>query len=146
MNEQKHRVVVLGASGYVGRHVMRALANEQTLAAVAVSRRANARFAAAEVLVGDATDVHFLTAAIRDASVVVNLISGSEEAIRTSALALYGALEAVRGARTGAASVSRDLPLVIHFSSMAVYGERQGLIDETSPLTDGLDGYARGKV
>lgn len=146
MSERKRRVVVLGASGYVGRHVMRALANDETITAVAVSRRPDTRLDKGEGLTGDATDVAFLTDAIRDASVVINLISGSEAAIRDSALALYTALEAVPRTQAGAAPLSPVLPLVIHFSSMAVYGDSQGLIDESAPLTDGLDGYARGKV
>src|SRR5690606_13494342 len=113
MSERKRRVVVLGASGYVGRHVVRALEKEEAIDAVAVSRGPDTRLGGAETLTGDATDAAFLTEALRDASVVINLISGSEAAIRDSALALLAALEAVRGAHTDVAPLSSAIPLVI---------------------------------
>jgi len=130
------RVVVLGANGYVGRQLMRGLAHNGKVTPVAVSR-VNAQLDGCELLQGNATDADFLAQAIRDADVLINLVSGHEDSISQSAEAILSALNQQR--QTGK-------PLLIHFSSMAVYGDTEGVISETTPLAEGLDGYARGKV
>lgn len=130
------RVVVLGASGYVGRQLMRALARNDRVMPVAVSRRAEAPLEGCELLQGDASDADFLAQAIYRADVLINLISGQEDGIRQSAEAILRALS----------QQEKPGPLLIHFSSMAVYGDVEGLVSETAPLAEGLDGYARGKV
>jgi nucleoside-diphosphate-sugar epimerase len=130
----KQVVLVLGADGFIGRHVVAALAASDWAEPVAAGRRAvpvqpgpirRVRF--------DATDATALRAALSGAHAVVNCVAGSPDAIRRGAAALFDAT--LPGA-----------PLVVHFSSMAVYGAARGAVDETAPLRADLGPYAQAKI
>jgi 2-alkyl-3-oxoalkanoate reductase len=125
----KTRILVLGATGYVGRHLVKALAHTDWAEPVAASRREGSG-----VRRVDAADCASLAAALGDVDALVNCVAGAPDAIVANARALRAALDA-RGA---------PLP-VVHFSSMAVYGAAEGRIDEEATL-DAVSPYGRAKA
>ncbi|TDG08294.1 NAD(P)-dependent oxidoreductase [Paraburkholderia guartelaensis] len=125
----KARILVLGATGFVGRHLVKALSNTEWAEPVAASRREGSG-----VRRVDAADPASLAAALADVDGVVNCVAGAPATIVANARALAAAL-AARGA---------PLP-VVHFSSMAVYGAAEGRIDETAAL-DAASPYGDAKV
>jgi len=130
------RVLVLGADGFIGGHLIGALAASDWATPIAAGRRPRAASAGAAVarLQFDATDQHALEHALQSADAVVNCISGSAQTIASGARALLAALaRQPRPAR------------VVHMSSMAVYGAASGLVSESAPLS-GTDPYALAKI
>lgn len=129
------RILVLGASGYVGSQLLRALARTEGAEVVGAGRRRPAD-APASFLALDATNTealrHTLTTGF---DAVINCVSGPPAAITDSARALAQALNS-----PGCAAH------LIHFSSMAVYGSAQGDVDENCPLNGDVGAYARAKV
>ncbi len=146
------RVIVLGASGFLGRHVLAALAASDWAAPVAVSRRPHALSrvppprdargdggdtcdpaapASTERLACDATRPAELLRLLEGADAVVNCTAGSPADAVAVARALARAPAACR---------------IVHVSSMAVYGPATGLVDEAAPLPDDLRGYGGAKI
>jgi nucleoside-diphosphate-sugar epimerase len=146
------RVIVLGASGFLGRHVLAALAASGWAAPVAVSRNPYA-----------APRTSLLPHGMRrdgDASDPTGPVSTERLACNATRLAdllrvLAGAdavVNCTAGSPTDTVDVARALAQVpadcriVHVSSMAVYGAAAGRVDEASALPDGLGGYAGAKV
>lgn len=125
----KARILVTGATGFIGRHIVNALAASDWAEPIAASRRADAGMRAV-----DALSAASLGAALADADGLVNCVAGSPETIVANARALREALDA------------RSAPLpVVYFSSMAVYGVAEGHIDESAALA-GASPYGMAKV
>jgi nucleoside-diphosphate-sugar epimerase len=125
----KTRILVLGASGYVGRCVVQALAATDWAEPVAAGRRA-----AAGVRAVDAASAASLGAALADVDGLVNCVAGAPETIVANARALRTALDSRNAA----------LP-VVYFSSMAVYGGAVGHTDEQATL-QGESAYGIAKM
>lgn len=124
----KARILVLGATGYVGRHLVQALAAADWAEPVAASRREGSGMRRV-----DAANAASLGAALADVDGVINCVAGAPAAIVANAAALRSALD------------TRGTPLpVVHFSSMAVYGAAEGRIDETAAL-DAVSPYGMAK-
>jgi nucleoside-diphosphate-sugar epimerase len=139
------RVLVLGADGFIGGHLVTALAGSDWATPLAAGRRAPAAgTSSASSAAGsrpaitrlqlDATDQGAIEQALRGADAVVSCISGSAPTIASSARALLAA----------AANQERP-PRVVYLSSMAVYGAASGLVSESAKLA-GTDDYARAKI
>ena len=124
------KILVLGARGFVGRHVMEAVATARWEPVAGVRRQAR-RDPAAITL--DACDTAALSAALVGIDAVVNCVAGNPETIVRNALAL-------------AAAAARTPVHVIHLSSMAVYGAATGLVGEQAELRDDIGGYASAKI
>lgn len=127
------RIVVLGADGFIGRRVVAALAASGWATPVVAGRRAADRNGAVERLQLDATDASALQGAFADAAGVVNCVAGDARTIVATAKALFDA-----AAATG--------PVVVDFSSMAVYGSAIGTVDEDAPLNGDTGPYAAAKI
>ncbi len=132
----KQRIVVLGASGFIGRRVIAALAASDWAMPVAAMHRSQAALPpGVERISINATVESELAQALKGATGVVNCVTGSYETI-------------VAGARTlfDIASHTPATLRVIHMSSMAVYGSATGDIDETAPLRGDLGPYSAAKI
>jgi len=132
----QQRVVVLGASGFIGRRVMAALRRTGWATPVGVSRQAlGFDRRSYESLTFDATDATALARALDGASAVVNCVAGSAYAITRTAELLFAT----------AAAMARP-PRIVHMSSLAVYGSEPRDVDESSRPAVDLDPYGAAKV
>ncbi|WP_336966228.1 NAD-dependent epimerase/dehydratase family protein [Sphingobium aquiterrae] len=129
------RILVLGASGFVGRRIVaQMVARHGPQSVIAGVRRAGAAPAGVEARVVDACNSGAVEAAARGTTHIVNCVMGSNRAI-------------VASARTAIAAAERlELAGLVHFSSVAVYGDREGEIREDAPQGVGVDGYGAAKV
>jgi nucleoside-diphosphate-sugar epimerase len=127
-------ILVLGANGFIGRHVLSGLAAGDSRPIAGV-RRHSSRKDGCEERVVDATDAASVTAAMRGVSAVVNCVAGYERTLVASA--------------DSAAQAARSMepsPRIIHLSTMSVYGSAEGLIPESAPLRGDLGAYSQAKV
>lgn len=131
----KQRILVIGGGGFIGRRIVAALTGEGAAQVVAAGRRAPAVPAGVEALALDATDGEALRRQLGDFDAVVNCMSGRAAAIQANAQALNDA--AIR---------HRTPPLLVHLSSMAVYGDVRGRVDESVAPHGRLAGYAAAKL
>ncbi len=129
------RVLVLGGSGYVGRHVAQALATARVGMVTSAARNLPEPSHGIDTLALDATDGDRLARALGDVDWVVNCVSGDVATLRAVAVAL-----------AGAAARMPQTPGIVHLSSMAVYGNAEGLVDEHAPPGGRLAGYAAAKL
>jgi nucleoside-diphosphate-sugar epimerase len=128
------RVLVLGSGGFVGQAVLRALRRDG-IETVAGLRRPSPGTANDVAFVAvDATDMASVANACRGTTHVVNCVGGSPKTM----------LAATRN--VCAAALQTGIARVVHFSSVAVYGTAEGLIDESAPLGVGVDWYGAAKV
>jgi len=131
----RRRILVLGASGFIGARVVQALAAGDWATPIAARHRAGIDPAlSVETRQLDATQRDALDAALRGVDGVVNCIAGDNRAIVASARALFDA-----SSRLAAP------PRIVHLSSMMVYGTTTGLVDETAELKGDWDGYSAAK-
>jgi 2-alkyl-3-oxoalkanoate reductase len=126
VNFSRKPVLVLGASGFIGSHVVAALNDSPIYRPVAASRRAGLKI--------DASDPDSARTALRDIDCVVNCIAGnSRTMVRTTEVLLDAA---------------RSSPpcRIIHLSSMAVYGAAIGTVREDHAPVPPLSGYGQAKI
>ncbi len=133
----KSRVLVLGATGFIGKRVLDALSSSDWACPIAASRRGPNRAAEAgrpESVRLDATDAGQLRRAMEDVSAVVNCVLGNSRTIVDSARALFSV-----------AGGMPQPPRIVHFSSLAVYGEAVGDVDESAAPVGRLSAYGAAK-
>jgi 2-alkyl-3-oxoalkanoate reductase len=131
----KQSILVLGAQGFIGRHVVAGLAATDWAAPIAGVRRASAATnGACEQRTVDATNTESVKAAMQGVTAIVNCVAGDEVTLLRSTGAIIAAAE------------SAAAPRVIHLSSMAVYGSAEGLLSESSPLRADLGPYSGAKA
>jgi nucleoside-diphosphate-sugar epimerase len=128
------KVLVLGATGYIGAHLMKALKQLSWAEPTGASRaRANVQTSDVDWLSLDTRDYAALTAGLKGFDAVVNCVAGDRASIAHGAFSLTEAAMA--------AGCSR----IVHLSSMAVYGAAEGLIKEDSPLQQPAGWYGAAK-
>lgn len=128
-------VLVLGAGGFIGRRIVAALAASGVRVLAGV-RQAGAGFpAGVESVTVDATAADSIAAAASSADAIVNSVAGDGATIVANAAALFTAAAGRR---------------VVHLSTMSVYGQMHGVVDEAidfEVLSRGdLDDYGRAKL
>lgn len=121
------KILVLGASGYLGGRLVQLLREWPGCAVVAASASGRAG------LKLDTRDATALAGALDGIDAVVNCVAGSAEAIAGGARALVQA----------AADAGR--PRIVHFSSMSACGDLQGRVLETTAPGPLLGWYDRAK-
>jgi nucleoside-diphosphate-sugar epimerase len=134
-SEVRQRILVLGASGFIGGRIVSALAGSNWAQPVAATHRSPGRFGAgAETVRLDARQADELARALEGASAVVNGVAGDDAAIIACAQSLFEAC--ARQARP---------PRIVNLSSMAAYGSSTGTVDESAPLRGDWDDYSAAK-
>jgi len=128
------KVLVIGANGFVGDAIVRALAASPHFQPVAGVREKSARQDGIEERFCDATDPKGLETAMRGIPFAVSSVLGPGSTM-------------VRVMRNLCALPLRmEVHGIVHISTMSVYGPATGLVDETTPLDGGLGAYAAAKV
>jgi nucleoside-diphosphate-sugar epimerase len=131
------RILVLGASGFIGRHVIQALAADGSLEPVAAWHRSPLpTLPGIRQVQLDGCDQAALAAALATVDGVVNCVAGSPDTIARNGRALVAA----------AAALTRQQPRIVQLSSMAVYGSRSGTVTEETPLLGDVGAYSAAKV
>lgn len=130
------KVLVLGAGGFLGSRVVAALQARGDIEIVAGTRAGSKRNAAPGVVAFplDATDRASMQAALDGVSHVVNCVMAAPDVMHRGVDIL---LEA---------ALQRNVRRVIQISSIAIYGQAEGWLDEASAPVGQLDAYARSKA
>lgn len=131
----RRNVLVLGAGGFVGSHLVSALAQGTAFSPVAALRRQPRPDAwpGMAVRVCDATDTRAMASALNGIDCVVNCIAGSPRTMVAATRALCGAAR------------QAHLTQIVHVSSMAVYGAATGLVREVAAPVPPLGAYGEAK-
>jgi len=128
-------VLILGAGGFIGRHVTAALAASGWAKPIAAGRHIGGDVpAGVETRRLDATVPDEVRAALSGIDAVVNCVAGPPDVLRRTGEVLFDA-----------ARLAGE-PAIVHLSSMAVYGEATGPVDETAPRTAEQGAYAAAKL
>lgn len=132
----KRKVIVLGAGGFVGRHIVDHLTKSSWASPVAVYRKPPKHVSHQQLpsTIIDATDHEQLRKAAEGSDFIVNCVTGKRPTITDNAIALARLKE-----------LRPDIK-VVHLSSMAVYGPAEGELTETSPLLARSDDYSKDKA
>jgi nucleoside-diphosphate-sugar epimerase len=135
IEQERQPVIVLGASGYIGGQVVRALADSRTWRPIPVSRR----YTGPGSVAADATDAAAMSSLLSGAGGasdlrVVNCVAGNLRTMRQATETLCDA------ARSGP-------PLrIVHLSSMAVYGAAVGTVTEAQAPVAPVSAYGQAKL
>jgi 2-alkyl-3-oxoalkanoate reductase len=130
------RILVLGASGFIGRRVVQALLQSDWATPLAAIHRTPLALASPiESVQLDATDPVAVEAALDGVSGVINAITGDAGTIVAGGRALFAAC-ASRSPR----------PRIVHLSTMLVYADAAGTVDESAPLRGDYGDYSEAKV
>lgn len=132
------RIAILGANGFIGRYIVaEAAARHGGEAVLAMGRRRvdPALFpAGVEQRICDVTHGATAANALHDVTHIINCVMGSREAIVGSAIVAAGMAE------------HRGLERLVHLSSIAVHGARQGLVPEDAAPGIAEDAYGAAKI
>jgi nucleoside-diphosphate-sugar epimerase len=129
------KILVLGASGFIGQRLVSALQGSNWASPVAGVRGAPAGpLREVEHRIVEATDESAVARALSGMDAVVNCVAGKSSAISLGAQALFSA------------AARASMPRIVHMSTMSVYGDATGLVDETAPLRADQGDYAAAKI
>jgi nucleoside-diphosphate-sugar epimerase len=128
------KVLVLGAGGFVGSAIVRALATTGDLEPIAGVRRMPSVPGAVECRLCDATDPTMVADALAGVTYAVNAVLGSTATLTAATRTLC------RTARHA------ELHRIVHVSTMSVYGSATGLVDEATKLDAGGSAYGAAKI
>jgi len=123
------RILVTGGRGFIGAALVAALVKEGFGTLAGVRRVSNAN-----EIVCDLDDVAQTRAALDGSRLVVHTAYGDVGAMERQCANLLAAMDEARANS------------IVYFSSIAVYGAREGDVVETDGSIGALDAYARGKI
>lgn len=133
-------ILVTGATGFIGSRIVEVLAKSGSVKVLAGTHRAPTpgRFAALPVsqVHCDILNRNSLAEATSGTDIVINCARDDFDV----ALAAKGTRNILEAAR------SRGVHRVVHFSSVAVYGEATGAVSEITPPTEPLTEYGKAKL
>ncbi|BCP51456.1 hypothetical protein K32_00730 [Kaistia sp. 32K] len=128
-------VLVTGAAGFIGSVAARDLAAVGFAVRAGIRRTQPATLPPGAVAVPcDLANPAATRAAVAGAQVVVHAAYGDERAMVSECRNLLAAMSAAR------------VPSLIYLSSIAVYGERTGIVDETMGAAGSPGAYGDGKI
>ncbi|HRK23411.1 MAG TPA: NAD(P)-dependent oxidoreductase [Beijerinckiaceae bacterium] len=125
------RILVTGAGGFIGKVIVDRLRHAGHETRAGVRRRPPAQ---AGCLIADLDRPETLAAALRDVDLVVHAAYGDVVRMADQCGALLAAMTHAAACR------------LVLLSSVAVYGNLEGPIDEHATLPPPIDGYAAGKL
>ncbi|HSH88039.1 MAG TPA: NAD(P)-dependent oxidoreductase [Methylophilus sp.] len=126
------KVLILGATGHVGSRLHNQL-QQHNITSIAASR-GRMRSDLSNHVILDSMNLSDLTKQLQNVDAVVNCVAGSKDSIGTGAQILTQA------------ALAAGKPLIVHLSTMSVYGASEGVINETSPFDPDYNWYAAAKV
>jgi nucleoside-diphosphate-sugar epimerase len=139
------RVVVTGATGFVGTHLLRRLTGEGHEVVALVRQPAAAtemRMRGITAVVGDVGDEASLASAMTGAEIVFHLARAKAHGARPREAFTVN----VDGTRaTARAAIRAGVSRFVYASSATVYGSRSGFVNETTPVRPDA-AYARSKA
>ena len=128
------KVLVLGASGHIGKRLLNTLRSTSWASPVGASRKREQDTSAnANWIQVDSRDVMALTTALKGFDAVVNCVAGDARSISEGARGLAQAALAAQCRR------------IIHLSTMSVYGSAEGIVHEDALLKPDLGWYGQAK-
>lgn len=138
MTSRRHGDVVLvtGAGGFIGSAIVAGLVKEAVPVRAGLRRRARPKLPVQTDLatcVCDLDDANQVRAATAGASAVVHTAYGSDSAMVQQCRTLLAAM------------ATENVQTLVYLSSIAVYGGRVGVIDETMPPDGKLTAYGKAK-
>lgn len=132
----QRQILVLGATGFIGRSLIARLRSTEGFVPIAGIRRpVRQHLEGIECRLVQAVDQSSVAAALNRVDAVVNCVAGGAEEIIAGAKVLFDV-----------ASRLANTPRVIYLSSMAVYGDATGLVDEAARLQGTVGAYSAAKV
>jgi nucleoside-diphosphate-sugar epimerase len=143
---RRARVLVTGATGFIGRHVAEALAERGHDVRCVVRRPEKAAALAArgmDIVPGDLVDPSSLKAAAHGRDTIVH---AAAQAGDWSSRRAYEEVNVAGTRHLLDAAEAMGAERVVHVSSVAVYGRRQGRVDEGAPQEATGDGYTDTKI
>jgi nucleoside-diphosphate-sugar epimerase len=126
------KVLILGATGHVGSRLHTYL-QDAGITSIAASR-GKMRSNIANHVILDSMNQADLVKHLQGVDAVVNCVAGSKDSIGAGAQILTQA------------ALAAGKPMIVHLSTMSVYGAGEGVITETSPFDPSYNWYAGAKV
>jgi nucleoside-diphosphate-sugar epimerase len=125
------KVLILGATGHVGSRLHTHLQHSNITSIAASRGRMRSNIEGHVIL--DSMNLADLTTQLKQVDAVVNCVAGSKDGIGQGAKIL------------AEAALAAGKPIIVHLSTMSVYGASEGIITENSPFDPTYNWYAAAK-
>lgn len=127
------KVLVLGATGFLGRHVVNQLKQQDVLILAASRHPLIQQEGNVQNIALDCSNESALRSVMTDVECVINCVAGDAQTLVAATQSLVNVVSPLSSVR------------VIHISSMTIYGAVTGIISENTPLAADAGWYAQAK-